>query len=111
MAYALTWSRAALADLDEIEAYIALRSPLNARKVVERIFAAANKLTDFPYSARMVPEWQDQQIRETFVYSYRLIYRVDNSTMDVIAVFHGRRLLSAIAHRFEEAEQEAYVHE
>jgi toxin ParE1/3/4 len=111
MAHALTWSRAALADVDEIEAYITSQSPSNARKVVERIFAAANKLRDFPYAARMVPEWQDPQIRETFVHSYRLIYRVDNTTIEVVAVFHGRRLLSAIAHRFNEPEQEAYVYE
>lgn len=111
MAYSLIWSRPALADVDEIEAYIASHSPSNARKVVERIFAAANKLRDFPYAARMVPEWQDPQVRETFVHSYRVIYRVTNSTIEVVAVFHGRRLLSAIAHRFDESEQEAYVYE
>ena len=109
MAHALTWSRAALADLDEIEAYIASQSPSSAQRVVERIVAAANKLRDFPFSARMVPEWQDPQIRETFVYSYRLIYRVDTATMEVVAVFHGKRMLSAIADRFEEQEQGAYV--
>jgi plasmid stabilization system protein ParE len=111
MAHALSWSRAALADLDEIEAYIASQSPLNAQRVIERVFAAADKLRDFPFSARMVPEWQDPQIRETLVHSYRVIYRVGNATMEVVAVFHGKRMLSAIADRFEEQEQEAYVFE
>jgi hypothetical protein len=57
----------------------------------------------------MVPEWQDHQICETLVYSYKVIYRVDNTTMMVGAVLHGKRMLSAIADRFEEQEQEAYV--
>jgi plasmid stabilization system protein ParE len=48
-----------LTDLDEIETYIAKQSPLNARKVVERMWEAARKQCDFPYSARMIPEFGD----------------------------------------------------
>lgn len=43
---------------------------------------------------RRVPEWDDEEIRERIVGNYRLIYRVRNSQVVVIAVVHGARLLS-----------------
>jgi plasmid stabilization system protein ParE len=67
MAYRVAWSQAARADLDEIEAYIAARSsPQTARRVVQTIWQAPHKYSDFPYSARMVPEFRDPAKRETF---------------------------------------------
>jgi plasmid stabilization system protein ParE len=61
MAYALVWSAAALSDLDEIETYI------NAEKVVERMWEAARKQCDFPYSARMIPEFGTRHgVRRSF---------------------------------------------
>jgi len=108
MARAVIWSPAARADLREIEAYIASRSPLNARRVIERIREAANKYRNFPYSARMVPEFQDPDRRETFVYQYRVMYRVEPHCIHVLRVVHGRRLLKNVPGSFEESEQEAY---
>jgi toxin ParE1/3/4 len=40
-----------------------------------------------------VPEWSDKTIRELLVYTYRLIYRIDNDSVLVLAVIHGARLL------------------
>ena len=108
MARSLTWSDAALADIDEIEAYIALSAPSNARRIVERIREAANKQLDFPYSARMIPELQDPDRREIFVYQYRLMYRVEDARIEILRVVHGRRLLKNIPGSFEESGQEDY---
>jgi plasmid stabilization system protein ParE len=72
MALAVVWSSAANADLDEIEAYIEARSPSGARRVIEKLRETADRLGDFPYSARMIPEFRDPTRRETFVYEYRL---------------------------------------
>ena len=35
-------------------------------------------------------------IRERFVYSYRLIYRVEDHEVLIVAVVHGRRLLEPL---------------
>ncbi|MGM0540047.1 MAG: type II toxin-antitoxin system RelE/ParE family toxin [Thermodesulfobacteriota bacterium] len=48
----------------------------------------------------MVPEIGDEKIRERFVYSYRLIYRMDQDQILIIAVIHGKRLLENIGSRF-----------
>jgi plasmid stabilization system protein ParE len=70
------WRPLARAELREIKAYIAASSPANARRVVERVREAVNDCSDFPYAARMIPEFQDPERRETIVYEYRVMYRV-----------------------------------
>ena len=67
MAREVIWAADANADLDDIEAYVAPRSPLGARRVIEKIREAADRLRDFLYSARMIPEFQDANRRETFL--------------------------------------------
>jgi plasmid stabilization system protein ParE len=108
MARVLVWSAAARADLDEIEAYIAAQSPLSARRVVEKMWEAARKQCDFPYSARMIPEFQDPTRRETFVHQWRLMFRVEDTHILILRVVHGRRLLRNVPGSFEEPPQETY---
>lgn len=108
MARSLIWSEDAQADIDEIEAHIALSAPSNARRVVDRIRDAATKQLDFPYSARIIPEFQDPDRREVFVYEYRLMYRIEVHRIRVLRVVHGRRLLKNVPGSFEEDTQEDY---
>ncbi len=42
---------------------------------------------------RIVPELNRENIRELFVYSYRLIYEIRDKTVRIVAVVHGKRLL------------------
>ena len=44
---------------------------------------------------------RDAQVRERFLYSYRVIYEVRPDRIEVLAVLHGRRLLESIGERFE----------
>jgi plasmid stabilization system protein ParE len=108
MARAVIWKPEARADLREIEAYIAVRSPSWARRVVQSIRGAAESCRDFPYSHRMIPEFEDPQRRETFVYEYRIMYRVEPRCIRILRVVHGRRLLSNVPGSFEEPAQETY---
>ena len=108
MARAVIWSPDARSDLREIEAYIALRSPMNVQRVIEKIRETAEKQCDFPYAARMIPELQDPNRRETFVYQYRLMFRVESDCIYILRVVHGRRLLKNVPGSFEEPPQETY---
>jgi len=40
-----------------------------------------------------VPELQKDEVREVFLRSYRLVYRVRKGAIDVLTVFEGHRLL------------------
>ncbi len=102
------WSDDAMSDMANIRDYISRNSPANARAVVAKIEGAADHLGDFPYAFRMIPEFQDPDRRETFVFQYRLMYRVERDRVRILRVVHGRRLLGNVPGSFEEPPQETY---
>ena len=93
MAFKLEWSEEALEDIESIATYIEKDSPTYAKSVVSKFFEKAGLLQDFSELGRRVPELNDEAIREIFIYSYRLIYKIDNQTILFIAIVHGKRLL------------------
>jgi toxin ParE1/3/4 len=96
MDYRVVWSPRALDDVESIASYISRDSTAHASAVVTKIIRAARTLRRFPFAGRIVPEFDDETLRERFVYSYRIIYRVQGQTITVAAVIHGKRLLEAV---------------
>ena len=88
----IRWSHAARADLREIHAHIARDSRVYARRFVERIKVAVENIRLFPEAGARVAEWDRDDIREIYVGSYRVIYRI-REVIEVIAVIHGARQL------------------
>ena len=99
MDHHVVWSPEAVADVEAIASYIARDSAAYAQAVVEKILATAHQVREFPFLGRIVPELAQDTIRERFVYSYRLIYRIRHDTITIAAVIHGRRLLRPIRER------------
>ena len=93
MAYQVVWSPRAIEDVEAIAAYIAEDSEGYAASVVRKIVEKTRRLSRFPLSGRVVPEFGDEGIREVIVYSYRVVYRVAGEVVTVAAVIHGKRLL------------------
>jgi len=93
MAFTLKWSEEALEDIESIATYIEKDSPTYAKSVVLKFFEKAEILQEFSELGRKVPEINDTKIREIFVYSYRLIYKLNEQDILFVAVVHGRRLL------------------
>jgi len=91
MAYLLTWSSRATEDLEEIATYIAQDSEFYASAVVREILEKTRALAEFPLLGRIVPEFDDERIREVFAYSYRIIYKVSGEGIEIAAIVHGRR--------------------
>jgi len=96
MDYRVVWSPRALDDVESIASYISRDSTAHASAVVAKIIRATRILRRFPFAGRMVPEFEDETLRERFVYSYRIIYRVQAQTVTVAAVIHGKRMLEAV---------------
>ena len=94
MAYKIKWSPKAAEDVEAITSYISQDSPAYAAAVVEKILDVTRNLSYFPFAGRVVPEFDEETIREQFAYSYRVIYRVQGETITIAAVVHGKRLLS-----------------
>lgn len=99
MDYRVTWSPEALDDVEAIAEYIERDSPAYTRSVVQKMLGSTRKLATFPRAGRVVPELDNDAFREVFVYSYRLIYRVRDQRVLIVAIVHGRRLLGPVADR------------
>ena len=92
----LLWSDTALRDLTAARDYIARDSATYALAFVERVIAAAERLLDFPRSGRPVPEADDSAIREVPCQSFRVMYRVRDDAVQILAVVHGARDVSGM---------------
>ena len=100
MAGELIWTLEALDDINAIARNIARDSHVHARRVVSEIMDLGELLLTQPLMGRIVPELDNDAIREHFIYSYRVIYEISNEDLYVIAVIHGKRLLSSVGDRF-----------
>lgn len=87
------WTNNAVEHLLSIYEYIALTSPAYAKGMIDRITRRSSQIAGNPLSGRMVPEYQAHDIREWIEKPYRIIYRVKQDQIDVLAVIHGARLL------------------
>ncbi len=85
------WTIPAELDLKNIYDYIARDSKYYAQKVSQDIVDKSEKLEYFPEIGRVVPEIEDTNIRELFIYSYRLIYEVIPEGVQILALIHGKR--------------------
>jgi len=77
MAHLVIWSHRAAEDLESIAAYIAQDSEAYASSVVRTVLQKCRVLAEFPHIGRVLPEYADDNLREIFAYSYRIIYPVE----------------------------------
>jgi toxin ParE1/3/4 len=80
-------------DLAEIFAYIARDNPAAATSWVDRLIEKAEKAARAPRLGRKVPELDDADVREVFLRTYRIIYRVERDGILVLAIIEAHRLL------------------
>ena len=91
MARKVIWAYAAEEDLEAAASYIHKDSPAYAASFVDRVLGAGRSLNEFAERGRSVTEFRDDNIREIFIYSYRLVYRIEDDRICILALIHGRR--------------------
>lgn len=92
----IVWTHCAIVDLEHIRSYIAQDSEYYAQALIHEIFQSVDQLQRFPQSGRIVPEINEAKTRELIVGSYRLIYEIKGSTVAILTVLHGARLLKKL---------------
>lgn len=85
------WTVGARKDLREVVEYIGQDSVVYAADTIERIFIAIEKLRTFPNLGRVVLEYDDDTIRELIVGSYRVVYRLRQKRVNILAIVHSSR--------------------
>jgi toxin ParE1/3/4 len=96
MDYKIVWTDEALTDVEDIAEYISRDSFYYAGAVVTNIINTTKNLESYPFAGSVVPEENNKFLREHLVYSYRIIYEIKETTVYVLAVVHGSRLLSPV---------------
>ena len=97
--YEVIWSEVSVKDLTDIIEYIASDSPSNALKILKALKQKAANLYTLPERGRIVPELWDQgiiQYRELVVSPWRIIYRVSEMKVYVLAVLDSRQNIEDI---------------
>ena len=90
----IRWSRRAKLDLSDIREFIAKDAPSDAKRFVEKIITAPEKLIDHPKLGRKVPEAEQEHIRELIFQNYRIIYLIRPDHLYIVTVIHGNRDLT-----------------
>lgn len=88
------WAESALIDLDEIAEYIALDKESAAKKLVQKVFVAVERLEQFPESGRKPPELDTTtRYREIIIGPCRVFYRIEESKVYILYIMRNERVL------------------
>ena len=97
--YTVRWTNTAEKDLEVILDFIAEESIDEALNILERLRGRAANLYSMPERGRIVPELKEQGIfiyREIISSPWRIIYRINDKIIYVLAVLDSRRNLEEI---------------
>ncbi len=92
--YRVKWSPIAVKDLGSIVRWIAKRRPGVAIEKYEQVKARCRNLDQMPERGRQVPELRNKArflYREIIIRPWRIVYRITDSEVLIMAVFDSRR--------------------
>lgn len=92
--YQVVWAAVAQRDLKQIMDYIAIDSPDDALRILQKIRHSVSDLQTMPGRGRILPELKEQGIhiyRELVLSPWRVIYRISDTTVFVVSVIDSRR--------------------
>jgi addiction module RelE/StbE family toxin len=88
----LIWTDQAINDLGDIGNYIAENSEKYAKLTVKKLFERPEILKTFPQAGRIVPEKNEENLRELIEGNYRIIYEIVSSDqINILTVYHSAR--------------------
>jgi len=88
----LIWTEPALTDLGVIADYIAIDKPDAAKRYVQRVFEAVDRLEQFPNSGSIPPEIPDLPYRQVVVPPCRIFYRAEEKHIFILYVMRSDQL-------------------
>jgi len=92
--YKVVWTKSAVSDLESIIEYISKNSPLTARALFHKLKKQIDTLSYSPQRGRHIPELQEQGIflyRELIISPWRVMYRVHERIVYIMAIIDSRR--------------------
>ncbi len=85
----IIWSALAKEHLREIDRYISEGSPFYSIIFIDKLIASVEKVGAFPRIGRVVPEFDQDSLREILFHNYRIVYSIKDDTVTIAAIVHG----------------------
>jgi toxin ParE1/3/4 len=89
----IIWTDFAIDDLRSIHNYISLSSKVYADRFIEKLIHRVDQLENYPESGRIVPELNNETIRELIEGNYRIVYKIKPDHIGIVRIHHSARLL------------------
>lgn len=90
----LIWTDNAINRIEGIAEYIREENPTAGKKWKIAIFEKAQLLRKFPRMGRVVPELNQDEIREIISGNYRIIYLIERNRVSILTVRHSKQLFT-----------------
>jgi toxin ParE1/3/4 len=90
----IRWSPKAAENFEEICAFIGKDSEFYASMFAKKIIAIVKDLPLFPEAGRIVPEYQDSNLREKIFQNYRIVYRKKGQYIEIVTISHAAKQLN-----------------
>lgn len=90
----LNWTELSVNDLINIVGFISKDSVKYSEIQIKRIRERARLLKTQPFRGRIVPETNNEFIRELILGNYRIIYKIiSEERIDILTIHHSAKLL------------------
>lgn len=91
----ITFASSAFDDLEAIRNwYQDQQVPDVGERLIGEILEQVERLSDFPESGRVVPEFGIANLREIIYPPFRIVYRLDGNKVKIVRIWRSERLLS-----------------
>jgi len=91
----LIWTNDGIKSFEEVIKYISKDSVYYASSFAKRILSSIEELKKFPKMGRIVPEYNNPEIRELIYQNYRIVYKIHLKIIYILLVTHGTQELPA----------------
>jgi len=82
----IVWSPLAINRASEEAAFIASDKPQAAKRWLEGLLTAVDRLASFPLSGKRLPELGSSEYRQLTYRSHRVVYRIDGPVVAILTV-------------------------
>ena len=96
MDFPIRWAPRAASHLEQICEYISRDSETYARIFAKKVLSMVEYIASFPKIGRVVPEYNDPNLRERIYGNYRIVYRLKDDVIEIAAISHGAQLLEKV---------------
>ena len=87
----ISWTRRSINDLKLIHEFISLESKFYADRFINKIVSRVEQLIELPESGRIIPEKEENDLRELIEGNYRIFYRVQRNNVTILRIHNSAK--------------------